>query len=73
MSILIGTGMSISRQPSNTFQMLQPIILPKAEKDGGKYVLAAIQERRTNRNISSKKLPQQRVLFVQSVGYPEQS
>jgi len=53
--------------------MLQPIILPKAEKDGGKYVLAAIQERRTNRNISSKKLPQQRVLFVQSVGYPEQS
>ena len=59
MSMLIGTGTSISRQTSNTVQILQPIILPKPEKDGGKSVLAAIQERRTNRNISSKKLPQQ--------------
>lgn len=58
-SMLIGTGTGISRQTSNTVQILQPITLPKPEKDGGKSVLAALQERRTTRNISSKKLPQQ--------------
>ena len=57
--MLIGTGTGISRQTSNTVQILQPITLPKPEKDGGKSVLAALQERRTTRNISSKKLPQQ--------------
>ncbi|UCE08888.1 MAG: nitroreductase family protein [bacterium] len=34
-------------------------MLPEPEKDGGKSVLAALQERRTIRNISSKKLPMQ--------------
>ncbi|MFH1942230.1 MAG: nitroreductase family protein [bacterium] len=58
-SMLIGTGTGISRQTSNTVQILQPITLPKPEKDGGKSVLAALQERRTIRNIASKKLPQQ--------------
>jgi hypothetical protein len=38
---------------------LQPIMLPKPEKDGGKSVLAAIQERRTNRSISPDPLPPQ--------------
>lgn len=57
--MLIGTGTGISRQTSNTVQILQPITLPKPEKDGGKSVLAALQERRTIRNIASKKLPQQ--------------
>ena len=38
---------------------LRPISLPKPEKDGGKSVLAALQERRTNRNISDKPLPMQ--------------
>jgi nitroreductase len=38
---------------------LQPIVLPKPEKDGGKSILAALQERRTTRNISPKKLPLQ--------------
>jgi nitroreductase len=58
-TMLIGTGTGISRQTSNTVRTLQPIILPKPEKDGGKSVLAALQERRTIRNISSKKLPRQ--------------
>ena len=38
---------------------LQPIKLPKPETDGGKSVLAALQERRTIRRISEKKLPPQ--------------
>jgi nitroreductase len=38
---------------------LEVITLPKPEKDGGKSVLAALQERRTNRNISDKPLAPQ--------------
>ncbi|HUU12024.1 MAG TPA: nitroreductase family protein [Phycisphaerae bacterium] len=38
---------------------LEPIILPKPETDGGKSVLAALCDRRTNRNISDKALPPQ--------------
>src|ERR1035437_2936878 len=38
---------------------LQTIVLPKPEKDGGKSVLASLQERKTNRSISSKELPLQ--------------
>lgn len=38
---------------------LEPIVLPKPEKDGGKTVLAALRLRRTNRNISARKLPPQ--------------
>ena len=40
-------------------QELQPIPLPKPETDGGKSVLAALQTRRTNRNILPDKLPPQ--------------
>ena len=38
---------------------LQPIQLPKPEMDGGKSVLAALQDRKTIRRISEKKLPPQ--------------
>ena len=38
---------------------LQPITLPKPEKDSGKSVLAALWERKTNRNIRDEKLPPQ--------------
>ena len=38
---------------------LQPITLPKPEKDGGKSVLAALWERKTNRSIRDEKLPPQ--------------
>ena len=40
-------------------QELQPITLPQPEKDGGKSVLASIQERRTIRSISPDPLPAQ--------------
>ena len=40
-------------------QDLQPITLVKPQTDGGKSVLAALHERRTNRNISAKPLPAQ--------------
>jgi nitroreductase len=40
-------------------QDLQPITLPKPQTDGGKSVLAALQERRTNRSIRADKLPPQ--------------
>jgi hypothetical protein len=38
---------------------LQPINLPPPEKEGGMSLLAALWERKTTRNISSKKLPVQ--------------
>jgi hypothetical protein len=38
---------------------LEPITLIKPETDGGKSVLAALKERRTNRNVSTQKLPPQ--------------
>ena len=38
---------------------LEPITLPKPETDGGKSVLAAIQERKTIRNVSPDPLPPQ--------------
>jgi len=57
--MLVSTENSISQQSSNPVQILQPITLVKPEKDGGKSVLAALQERKTVRNISSKKLPAQ--------------
>jgi hypothetical protein len=41
--------------PSN----LPPIVLVKPEKDGGKSVMASLWERKTNRNISDKKLSPQ--------------
>lgn len=38
---------------------LEPIVLPKPEKDGGKSVLASLWARRTDRNIKPDALPPQ--------------
>jgi hypothetical protein len=38
---------------------LQPIVLPKPEKEVGKSVMASLQSRKTTRTISSKELPLQ--------------
>jgi hypothetical protein len=38
---------------------LQPLVLPKPERDGGKSVLAALWERRTTREIKQDRLPPQ--------------
>ena len=52
LTVLAGTIYGTSKE-------LRPIILPKPEKEGGKSVLAALQERRTNRNISTREIPVQ--------------
>lgn len=57
-AILPGMVSGFPRQKSNTMK-LEPIRLPKPEKDGGKSVLAALQVRKTIRNISAKQLPLQ--------------
>jgi hypothetical protein len=51
-TLLTGTASSFA-------QGLQPIPLLKPQVDGGKSVLAALWERKTNRNISTRQLPPQ--------------
>lgn len=51
------TSSAGTNTPAGDVRELQPITLPRHESDGGKSVLAALQERRTNRNISDKPLP----------------
>jgi len=51
-TVLAGTA-------SSSTEDLKPITLVKPQMDGGKSVLAALKERRTSRNISSKKLDPQ--------------
>jgi hypothetical protein len=51
-TFLAGTAKSLAED-------LKPITLVKPQTDGGKSVLAALKERKTNRNISSEKLDPQ--------------
>jgi len=51
-TVLAGTASSLAED-------LKPITLVKPQTDDGKSVLAALKERKTNRNISSEKLPPQ--------------
>jgi len=51
-TVLAGTASSFAED-------LKAITLVKPQTDGGKSVLAALKERRTNRNISAEKLPPQ--------------
>ena len=48
-----------AEEPAGVAQAGQPIPLPKPQKDGGKSVMAALWERKTNRNVSADKLPPQ--------------
>lgn len=57
--VLANTSGSYAQAPAEAVGTLQPIVLPKPDKDGGKSVLAALQERRTNRNVSADKLSPQ--------------
>lgn len=52
MAAIAGTASSFAED-------LKPITLAKPQSDGGKSVLAALKERRTNRNISAENLPPQ--------------
>ena len=61
-AILAAKGFSFAEAaaaPPGPAKDLQPIKLLKPEVDGGKSVLAALQERKTTRRISEKKLPPQ--------------
>jgi nitroreductase len=58
-AMLAGAASSLAQEASSPAQDLQPITLPKPQTDGGKSVLAALQERRTIRNVSEEKLPPQ--------------
>jgi len=57
-AMMVGTASGFSLQTSDVGD-LEPITLPEPEKDGGISVLAALQQRRTTRNISTEKLPLQ--------------
>jgi hypothetical protein len=62
LTVLAGAASSFAQdvqKESNASGDLQPITLPKPETEGGKSVLAALRERRTIRNISAEKLPDQ--------------
>lgn len=58
-AVLVSTTCGLAQETPGAAEKLQPILLPKPETDGGKSVLAALQERRTIRNISAKPLPPQ--------------
>jgi hypothetical protein len=58
-TVLAGTASSIAGNLSGAAVDLQSIALPHPEKDGGKSVLAALQERKTTRDIKGEKLPLQ--------------
>ena len=57
-AIMAGTASAYSFKATISGD-LQPIKLPPPEKDGGMSVLAALQQRKTIRNISSKELSPQ--------------
>jgi nitroreductase len=59
LTVLAGTTSGLAQELSGSAPALPPITLLKPETDGGKPVLAALRERRTNRNISAKPLPPQ--------------
>ena len=59
LTVLASTTTGFAQETPTTSPDLPPVSLPKPETDGGKSVLAALQERRTIRNISAKKLPPQ--------------
>jgi hypothetical protein len=48
---------------------LQPIVLPKPDKDGGKSVLASLQLRKTTRTISPKNLTMQEISNLLWAGF----
>jgi len=58
LAALAGSVSGYSPEMSDN-QELKAIVLPQPEKDGGKSLMASLQERKTTRTISSKDLPMQ--------------
>ncbi len=59
LTVLAGAASAVAQDTADEIRNLEPIALVKPEADGGKSVLAALHERRTNRNVSDKPLPPQ--------------
>ena len=59
LTVLASSAGALAQDSAQPTKELEPITLPKPQIDGGKSVLAALQERRTNRNIRPDKLPLQ--------------
>lgn len=61
LTVLASTATTLGQVATAPAKALEPITLPKPESDGGKSVLAALRERRTNRNIRPDKLSPQMI------------
>jgi len=59
LTVLAGTASAIAQAAPGSPRELEPISLLKPQNDGGKSVLAALWQRKTNRSISSAPLPPQ--------------
>jgi len=59
LTVLSGTGAGLAQETTPSPKSLDPIPLLKPQTEGGKSVLAALQERRTHRNIRPDPLPPQ--------------
>jgi nitroreductase len=59
LTLLASTGAAPAQDSAAPAKALEPVRLPQPETDGGKSVLAALRERKTNRNIRPDKLPPQ--------------
>ena len=59
LTAIVSTAATSAQNLPKPDNELKPIPLPKPETEGGKSVLAALKERKTTRNISTKELPAQ--------------
>lgn len=57
LTVLASTTVGFTQDTPKAPQDLKPVTLPRPDMDGGKSVLAALKERKTTRNISTKELP----------------
>jgi hypothetical protein len=58
-TVLAGSASTFAQEAAGGAGDLKPITLVKPQTEGGKSVLAALQERKTIRNVSEEKLPPQ--------------
>jgi nitroreductase len=59
LTLLASSGAAPAQDPAAPAKALDAVLLPKPETEGGKSVLAALRERKTNRSIRPDKLPPQ--------------
>jgi hypothetical protein len=59
LTVLASTTSAFAQDTPKAESQLKPITLPKPEMNGGKSVLAALKERKTTRNVSTKELSPQ--------------